>query len=197
MTRDAATDDFLRAVGRLKTLIAALSCRLPPNGPQRHQVKSLAVDNAQKPSRVVPRMVHDQCMTMLKQVGALPVRKASNGEVEILLVTSRDTGRWVIPKGWPSKRMTDASAALREARQEAGVTGKIAAAPIGSYRYRKLENDSSRLIEVSVYRLAVKKERKSWPEKLERSRAWFDLETAARRVREPRLKTLIAALRKA
>lgn len=136
-------------------------------------------------------------MTMLKQVGALPVRKASNGEVEILLVTSRDTGRWVIPKGWPSKRMTDASAALREAKQEAGVTGKIAAAPIGSYRYRKLENDNSRLIEVSVYRLAVKKERKSWPEKLERSRAWFDLETAARRVREPRLKTLIAALRKA
>ncbi len=99
-------------------------------------------------------------MTMLKQVGALPVRKADNGQVEILLVTSRDTGRWVIPKGWTSKRMTDASAASREAKQEAGVTGKIAAAPIGSYRYSKVENDGSRLIEVVVYRLAVKKERK-------------------------------------
>ncbi len=134
-------------------------------------------------------------MVMLKQVGALPVRKADNGDVEVLLVTSRDTGRWVIPKGWPSKRMTDASAALREAKQEAGVTGKIAAAPIGSYRYRKVEKDGSRLIEVDVYRLVVKKERKTWPEKLQRSRAWFDPETAARRVREPRLKTLIAALR--
>ncbi len=135
-------------------------------------------------------------MVMLKQVGALPVRKADNGDVEVLLVTSRDTGRWVIPKGWPSKRMTDASAALREAKQEAGVTGKIAAAPIGSYRYRKVEKDGSRLIEVDVYRLVVKKERKTWPEKLQRSRAWFDPETAARRVREPRLKTLIAALRR-
>lgn len=141
-------------------------------------------------------MVHGLPMVMLKQVGALPVRKADNGDVEVLLVTSRDTGRWVIPKGWPSKRMTDASAALREAKQEAGVTGKIAAAPIGSYRYRKVEKDGSRLIEVDVYRLVVKKERKTWPEKLQRSRAWFDPETAARRVREPRLKTLIAALRR-
>lgn len=142
-------------------------------------------------------MVHDPAMAILKQVGALPVRKADNGQVEILLVTSRDTGRWVIPKGWPSKRMTDASAASREAKQEAGVTGKIAAAPIGTYRYRKVEKDSSRLIEVAVYRLAVKKERKRWPEMVQRDRAWFDLETAARRVREPRLKTLIAALSKA
>ncbi len=142
-------------------------------------------------------MVHYPVMAMLKQVGALPVRQAENGQVEILLVTSRDTGRWVIPKGWPSKRMTDASAASREAEQEAGVAGKISAVPIGSYRYRKVEKDSSRLIEVAVYRLTVKKERKRWPEKVQRNRAWFDLETAARRVREPRLKTLIAALRKA
>lgn len=103
-------------------------------------------------------------MTILKQVGALPVRKSSDGSFEIMLVTSHDTGRWVIPKGWPSKRMTNASATSREAKQEAGVTGKIASAPIGSYRYRKVEKDSSTLIEVDVYRLAVKKERKRWPE---------------------------------
>ena len=136
-------------------------------------------------------------MTVLKQVGALPVRKAGDGSVEILLVTSRDTGRWVIPKGWPSKRLTGSSAASREAKEEAGVSGKITAKPIGSYRYRKFEKSSSRLIEVEVYRLSVKKERKRWPEKVQRNRAWFNLETAARRVREPRLKTLIGALRKA
>lgn len=133
-------------------------------------------------------------MPILKQVGALPVRKASDGSIEILLVTSRDTGRWVIPKGWPSKKLTDATAALREARQEAGVSGKITTKPIGAYRYRKIAKTGARLVEVQVYRLAVKKERKRWPEKVQRNRVWFNLPTAARRVREPRLKLLIAAL---
>jgi 8-oxo-dGTP pyrophosphatase MutT (NUDIX family) len=132
--------------------------------------------------------------TVLKQVAALPVRKAGKGLVEILLVTSRDTGRWVIPKGWPSKRMSDAAAAYREARQEAGVTGKISSKPMGSYRYRKIEETGTRLIEVSVFRLSVKKEKKRWPEKVERQRAWFDIKTAARQVREPQLRALMTAL---
>src|SRR5689334_1664160 len=64
-----------------------------------------------------------QFMTIL-QVGALPLRK-SRGGFEVLLISSRETGRWVIPKGWPSKRLSDPNAAAREAKQEAGVTGKI------------------------------------------------------------------------
>lgn len=133
-------------------------------------------------------------MPLLKQVGALPLRKAQSNTIEVLLVSSRDTGRWVIPKGWPSKRMPDSAAAAREARQEAGVTGKIAKKPFGTYRYRKIEKESIRLIEVSVYLLWVKKEKKQWKEKAERNRVWFDAQTASRKVREPNLKALIAAL---
>lgn len=135
-------------------------------------------------------------MPLLKQVGALPLRKASKNSIEVLLVSSRDTGRWVIPKGWPSKRLTDSAAAAREAKQEAGVTGRIAKKPSGTYRYRKIENENVRLIEVTVYRLWVKKEKSQWKEKLERNRVWFDVETASRKVREPNLRALIAALAK-
>lgn len=130
----------------------------------------------------------------MKQVGALPLRKAPSKTIEVLLVSSRDTGRWVIPKGWPSKRMADSAAAAREAKQEAGVTGKIAKKPVGTYRYRKIEKENIRLIEVDVYVLWVKKEKKQWKEKAERNRVWFDAQTASRKVREPNLRALISAL---
>lgn len=135
-------------------------------------------------------------MPLLKQVGALPLRKAPSNTIEVLLVSSRDTGRWVIPKGWPSKRMLDSAAAAREAKQEAGVVGKIAKKPVGNYRYRKIEKENVRLIEVDVYLLWVKKEKKQWKEKAERNRVWFDAETASRKVREPNLRALISALAK-
>ena len=135
-------------------------------------------------------------MPLLKQVGALPLRKAPSNTIEVLLVSSRDTGRWVIPKGWPSKRMVDSAAAAREAKQEAGVVGKIAKKPVGNYRYRKIEKENVRLIEVDVYLLWVKKEKKQWKVKAERNRVWFDAETASRKVREPNLRALISALAK-
>src|SRR5437868_322307 len=105
----------------------------------------------------------------IRQVAALPLRRV-RGSLEVLLVSSRETGRWVIPKGWPSKRLSDADAAAREAKQEAGVTGKIGAVPIGSYRYRKTMGAEVRFIDVVVYTLWVKKQRKRWREKNERTR---------------------------
>lgn len=134
-------------------------------------------------------------MDEAKQVAALPVRKGPDGELEVLLVTSRETGRWVIPKGWPSKRLKDREAAAREASQEAGVTGRIAKKPIGIYRYRKIEPERARMLDVTVYVLEVQKEKKKWPEQAERQRTWFKPEMAARRVREPRLQRLILSLR--
>lgn len=133
-------------------------------------------------------------MQILKQVGALPVRRSHSGDIEVLLVTSRDTGRWIIPKGWPSSRLSDAKAAAREAKQEGGVVGKISAKPIGAYRYRKLEVDSARTVDVDVFLLNVKKEKKRWPEQEERQRAWLDIASASRKVREPRLRLLILSL---
>ena len=142
---------------------------------------------------------HDAAMvpsvtSVLRQVAALPVREINKDLLQILLVTSRDTGRWVIPKGWPSKRLDDAVAACREARQEAGVIGRIASKPIGSYQYCKKEKDGSHLIEVAVYLLFVEKQKKRWPEKVERQRAWFDVQSAVSKVAEPQLKAIIANL---
>lgn len=131
-----------------------------------------------------------------KQIAALPVRKGEDGSLEVLLVTSRETGRWVIPKGWPSKRLKDRDAAAREAREEAGVTGKINSKPIGAYRYRKMEPEGSRLLDVTVYLLKVEREKKRWPEQKQRQRNWFKLEVAARRVREPALRELIRGLQR-
>ncbi len=133
-------------------------------------------------------------MTAHRQVAALPLRRGKSGAVEILLVTSRDTGRWIIPKGWPSKRVKDHKAAAREARQEAGVKGKIVPRAFGSYSYVKPELGDGALIDVTVFILSVRKQSKRWPEKTERRRAWFEVLDAAGRIAEPELSSLIRRL---
>lgn len=126
-----------------------------------------------------------------RQVAALPVRRRKNGAIEVLLITSRCTGRWLVPKGWTCRRLKDHKAAAREARQEAGVDGKIVSHPIGHYRYFKTEIGFDSPIEVAVYVLSVKKQMKSWREKDERQRAWFSPMEAASMVLEPGLAELI------
>ena len=133
-------------------------------------------------------------MTARRQVAALPLRLAKNGSIEILLVTSRDSGRWIIPKGWTSKRLKDCKAAAREAREEAGVKGKILRKTIGTYRYIKRELSNGAPIEVRVFLLKVSKRCKRWPEKRERRRAWFDIEDAASRVSDPELSIIIISM---
>jgi 8-oxo-dGTP pyrophosphatase MutT (NUDIX family) len=134
-------------------------------------------------------------MTAHKQVAALPLRWAENGAIEILLVTSRSTGRWIIPKGWPSKRHKDHKAAAREAKEEAGVKGKIGRRSIGRFRYVKSEMGDRNPIDVTVFLLPVRKECKNWPERDQRQRAWFALASAAEKVQEPELSFLIGALK--
>ena len=90
-------------------------------------------------------------MAARRQVAALPLRLAKDGALEIMLVTSRDTGRWITPKGWTSKRLKDCKAAAREAREEAGVKGKILRDAIGTYRYIKRELGNGALIEVRSF----------------------------------------------
>ncbi len=128
-----------------------------------------------------------------RQVAALPLRRTPEGLVEVLLVTSRDTGRWIIPKGWPSKRLSDGMAAAREAWQEAGVKGKIASEAIGSYRYVKAEL-GFQAIDVSVFVLEVTEEHQSWREMHQRRREWFKVTEAAAQICEPELAGLIEKL---
>jgi ADP-ribose pyrophosphatase YjhB (NUDIX family) len=134
-------------------------------------------------------------MASRRQVAALPLRRARNGALEIMLVTSRNTGRWIIPKGWTSRRLKDWKAAAREARHEAGVKGKIAPEAIGSYVYIKPELGEDTPIGVSVFLLNVRKQRKHWREERDRRRGWFELLEAASMVREPELSFLIVSLR--
>ncbi len=126
-----------------------------------------------------------------RQVAALPWRRGGDG-LEVLLITSRETGRWVVPKGGRMPGRTDAEAAAEEALEEAGVTGRVVESPCGTFRYLKiLKRRAPRWCVVSVYPLAVEVELDDWKEKAERTREWVSRDEAARRVDEPELKALI------
>jgi 8-oxo-dGTP pyrophosphatase MutT (NUDIX family) len=129
-----------------------------------------------------------------RQVGALPVRWTS-GALRVLLITSRGTGRWVIPKGWPVAGRKDHEAAAQEAEEEAGVVGRIRKRPLGRYIYRKRQPDRIDLCEVTVYPLVVKRQMSHWPEMEQRACGWFSLEDAAIRVDEPELRKIIRGLK--
>jgi 8-oxo-dGTP pyrophosphatase MutT (NUDIX family) len=128
------------------------------------------------------------------QYAALPYRPGCDGAVEILLVTSRDTRRWVVPKGWPMRGCKGHQTAAREAFEEAGLLGKTEKRSIGAYPYAKRLPDGSAVpCSVQLFPLRVKKQRDRWPEDDERERRWFALADAARAVDEPELASLIQA----
>ncbi len=109
-----------------------------------------------------------------------------------MLVTSRGTGRWVVPKGNIGKRVAPHVAAAREAEEEAGVLGAVCPVPLGAFRYRKLRGSgASLMVDVDVYPLAITQELETWKEEDERQRRWFSLAEAADAVDEPDLGHLI------
>lgn len=125
------------------------------------------------------------------QVGALCWRRGRKG-LRILLITSRDTGRWIIPKGWPMRNRSDADAAAREAYEEAGLQGRIAPRSIGVYTYQKaLRSGAPMPCVVRVFTLEVHKMLQTFPEDGQRRTRWFSPSKAAKRVAEPDLKGLI------
>lgn len=129
-----------------------------------------------------------------RQIAALPYRK-HGGRVEILLITSRETKRWVIPKGWPMAGRTDYTAAKQEAFEEAGIEGRIGKKPIGSFAYQKrLKNGDDQPCRVDIYPLKVQNLKRNWPEKAERTRAWFSVKEAAYQVRDADLELVILRL---
>lgn len=132
-----------------------------------------------------------------RQVGALPFRRLEGGGIAIFLITSRETRRWVIPKGWPMKGRKPFEAAAREAYEEAGLVGQIGKRPLGSYLYEKrLKNRDSVLCQVRVFPLEVRKQLKSWPEQQERDGHWFSPSEAADAVAEAGLAGIIRAASK-
>jgi 8-oxo-dGTP pyrophosphatase MutT (NUDIX family) len=131
----------------------------------------------------------------LTQYGAIPVREADDGSVRILLVTSRETRRWVVPRGNPISGLAPYASAAQEAFEEAGVRGAAAQDSIGRYRYHKRRKGGIVVpAEVHLFRLAVTEELEDWPERRERERRWFEPRAAAAAVDEPELKTLLLSL---
>jgi len=128
----------------------------------------------------------------VQQYAALCFRSLAGGGIEILVVTSRDSGRWIIPKGWPMKRRKSYEAAEIEALQEAGVRGKVRKKPVGSYTYLKLLDDGDVApCVVDVFQIEVTDVAEKFKEKGERIIAWVSPDEAARRVREIELKSLL------
>ncbi|MBL8584704.1 MAG: NUDIX hydrolase [Rhizobiaceae bacterium] len=127
------------------------------------------------------------------QVAALPWRKTSDG-VDVMLITSRETGRWVLPKGWPERDEAPCQAAAREAAEEAGLAGSVSSASAGHYVYVKVDRIGGDDVgcEVWVYPLEVDQLASKWKEQKLRTRKWFAAAEAVDLVDEPDLKVLIA-----
>ncbi|WP_332303030.1 NUDIX hydrolase [Rhizobium sp. GR12] len=132
-----------------------------------------------------------------QQYAALCFRYAGSGEdIEILVVTSRISGRWIIPRGWPMKRKRPHEAAAIEAREEAGVRGRVRKDAVGRYTYLKmLDNGDVAPCIVDVFQIEVTGAETSFKERGERLMEWVRPDEAARRVREIELKSLLVDFR--
>jgi predicted phosphate transport protein (TIGR00153 family) len=128
-----------------------------------------------------------------RQYGVVAWKRAPDGAVLVLLITSRETGRWVVPRGNPVRGLTGHESAAVEAWEEAGIRGPLSELPIGHYPYEKVKR-SGRAVptDVTLYAMAVEQELFAWPERPERNRRWFAQEEAAGLVAEPRLAALLA-----
>lgn len=131
----------------------------------------------------------------VRQVAAVPFRVNADGGLKVMLVTSRETKRFIVPKGWPMKGKSGRKAATIEAEQEAGVVGKTLKEPAGTYSYWKRLSTRFVRVNVVVYLLEVSGELANWQEKKKRQRAWLTPADAALLIDEPDLATLVTSLK--
>ena len=90
------------------------------------------------------------------------------------MLTSRETRRWVIPKGWPIKGLKPHDVAASEAFEDAGLVGRITGKqPVGIFRYEKQLPREPLLCEVQVFLLRLDRQLQDWPEKGQREIRWF------------------------
>lgn len=132
---------------------------------------------------------------ILRQYGAIAWRWSRRGELKILLITSRERGRWIVPKGWPIKGKSPAKVAAREAFEEGGVIGDTRAEPMGAYDYLKILRDgSTALCRVVLFGIEVRGTLISWPERSQRRRSWYTVSEAARTVSDSQLAQVLKSL---
>ena len=130
-----------------------------------------------------------------QQIAALPLIWDKSGKLRVLMVTSRDRGRWVMPKGWEMDGKKPWHAAEIEALEEAGALGTVKTAAVGHYHYEKWLDKNERIIcRVTLYPMFVSRLKRNWKERKERKRHWFSLRKAARLVEEEELARLLRSL---
>jgi 8-oxo-dGTP pyrophosphatase MutT (NUDIX family) len=130
-------------------------------------------------------------MSGRQQYAALPFVTTVDS-IEICLITSKETGRWIIPKGWPKKGMAPHELAALEAFEEAGLKGSPDPRAIGCFHYSKRLDDGSEVeCEVSVFPMLVEYQAINWPEQEQRTAIWVHLEEAVRLVNDIELSHLL------
>jgi 8-oxo-dGTP pyrophosphatase MutT (NUDIX family) len=129
------------------------------------------------------------------QYGVLPYRFTGINSLEVLLVTTRQTRRWIIAKGWPIKGLKPSKSAAREAYEEAGIRGTIGAKSIGIFSYEKGLDTNGVTVpcEVRVFPMIVKRQLDTWPEAREREARWFEPAKALSAIKDKGLRELIEA----
>lgn len=144
-----------------------------------------------RPKQRPIRLKKDQKRELRTQFGALCYR-VRKGKLQFLLVTSRRTKRWIVPKGWPMGGQTATEAAATEAFEEAGVEGKISPVCLGLYHYTKgREGDDLLPCIVAVFPLKVTREHDDYREKNQRARKWFSRKKAAAAISDPEMRHII------
>jgi 8-oxo-dGTP pyrophosphatase MutT (NUDIX family) len=129
-----------------------------------------------------------------RQFAALPLA-VQEGETKVMLVTSRETRRWVLPKGWAEPGLAPYELAAKEAFEEAGLVGEVDPEPVGFYSYdKRLRGGRSVPCEVGVFPLWVAQQLEDWPERKQRETRWFTPAQAAMEVEEGGLVTLLLRL---
>lgn len=126
---------------------------------------------------------------MRMQFAALCWCISADGKTRILLITSRASGRWIVPKGWPMDKTSPPDSAAIEAWEEAGVQGTVNPYCLGLFPYTKSEDDQRFM--VAVYPLNVSSLAEVYPEAGQRKRSWFSCKRAASLVSEPDLAEII------
>ena len=129
------------------------------------------------------------------QFAALPYRRRDGGVFEVMLITSRETRGWIIPKGWPVQRLTPHEIGSARSMGGGGRIGRIGEHPIGVFHYEKQLADGSKVpCTVTVFALEVEQQLTSWPEQDRRSTHWFTSQEAACAVNEPELRAIMQNL---
>lgn len=152
----------------------------------------MTIQATKKKRRQLPLKLREGGKTDVRTQFAALCYRIKNGELEICMVTSRRSKRWILPKGWPMHKQTPANAAATEAWEEAGVIGTAIDHCLGAYSYVKPLSDNPTQVVVMVYPVAVSEVAQKWPEKSQRKRKWVSPKKAAKKLQEPELRRIVA-----